>query len=268
MSASIKSNPWMLAASIEVGCRPQVPTQEPVIGVAAIDATYHRDGSRTFFTFPEWYIVYASEDLGNYVATHDESGFDYFSSIAGFWRSYCAVKQASPTSPPTDVTVMIYTIGISFTAEFGIKGIYENTVGRLTEWWRGPNLTDEDRFSHQVAFDYAKFLYKLPWFKYPFWSKLTELWTDVPRTGPEMVRKWERRFALSLEYGVEAGYGALIQKVMDASGDEDVREIMFEVDATSRRKTSRPSRGSRKCATSAAASPWCARRATRNLPRS
>jgi hypothetical protein len=218
----------VLAASIELGCRPSVRSVAQQ-DTAATDAGYHRDGSRTFFTFPEWYIVYAAEDLGNFVATHDDSGFDYFRSIAGFWKSYCAVKKASPTPPPNDVTVMIYTIGVSFTVEYGIKGIYENTIGRVTEWWRGPALTDEDKFSHRVALDYAKFLYKLPWFKYPFWSKLTELWTDVPRTGRKMGRKWERRFALSLEYGVKAGYGALIQKVMDASGDEDVREIMFEV---------------------------------------
>ena len=36
------------------------------------------------------------------------------------------------------------------------------------------------------------------------------LWTDVPLTGPGMMRKLERRLALSGEYGIKAVYATLI----------------------------------------------------------
>ena len=103
---------------------------------------------------------------------------------------------------------MIYTIGISFSVEYAIKGTYENTLGRLTEWLRGRTPTAEDRFAHQVAQDYARFLYRLPWYQYPFFDRLKEFWAQTPASGAAPVRKWERRGALSLEYGVKAGYGA------------------------------------------------------------
>ena len=220
-----------LVAGIELGCRP------PARAAATAGAPsftvklpgYRRPEASTFFTFPEWYIVYAAEDLGNFVDTGDDSGFDYFTAIAGFWRSFCSIKQVATAPPATDVSVMIYTIRVSFSVEYAIKGIYESTIGRLTEWWRGDRLTDEDRFAHQVAHDYARFLYRLPWYQYPFFTRLKEVWTDVPMRGPTAVRKWERRFALTLEYAVKAGYGGLIQATMDVTGDEDVRDIMLVV---------------------------------------
>jgi len=220
-----------VVASIEIGCRP------PARGTATAGAPaftvnlpgYRRSEASTFFTFPEWYIVYAAEDLGNYVATGDDSGFDYFTAVAGFWRSFCSVRQVATAPPATDVTVMIYVIGVSFSAEYIVKGIYENTIGRLTEWWRGAGPTAEDRFAHGVAQDYARFLYKLPWYQYPFWARLKQFWAEVPTSGAAQPRKWERRVALSLEYTVKAGYGALIQTTMDVTGDEDVRDIMLVV---------------------------------------
>jgi hypothetical protein len=56
-----------------------------------------------------------------------------------------------------------------------------------------------------------------------------QFWAEVPMRGPALARKWERRVALSLEYAVKAGYGALIQITMDVTDDEDLRDIMFVV---------------------------------------
>jgi hypothetical protein len=43
------------------------------------------------------------------------------------------------------------------------------------------------------------------------------------------LRTWERSFALGAEYYVKIGYAALIQKMLDASGDDEPRDIMFAV---------------------------------------
>ena len=48
---------------------------------------------------------------------------------------------------------------------------------------------------------------------------------------PSSLRSRERDFALGAEYFVKIGYAALIQKALDAGGDEEPRDIMFVVAA-------------------------------------
>ena len=218
-----------LIVGLELRCQPPARAAAAASAFTIRLPGYQRDEASTFFTFPEWYIVYAAEDLGNTVATGDDSGFDYFGAVAGFWQSYCRINRVATAPPALDVRVMIYTIGVSFSAEYVVKGAYEETIGRLTEWWRGSVPTAEDRFAHEVAQDFAKFLDRLPWYQYPFARRFKQLWSEVPMRGPAQIRKWERRVALSLEYGVKAGYGGLMQMAMDVSGDEDVRDIMLVV---------------------------------------
>jgi hypothetical protein len=218
--------------AIELGCRGSGERRD----VAAVGGpslvtdvpNYTRPQSSTYFTFPEWYIVYVADDFGRMLDRGSESDFGYLSAISGFWSSFCTIKQrtAGWAEPASDVTVMIYTIGISFTAEYIIKGLYENTIGRVTEWLRGNRPTDEDEFARYVAQDYAQFLYKTPWYKYPFGQRVGELWSQ-PATGSGFVRKWERRVALTMEYGVKAGYAWLINRGLDATSGEDERDIMF-----------------------------------------
>ena len=123
---------------------------------------------------------------------------------------------------------MIYVIGISYSAEYAIKGLYENTIGRVFEWIRGEKRTPQDEFGRAVLQDYAAFLYTIPWYKYPFREKLDGLMA-ISAPTPSNLRSWERDFALGAEYFVKIGYAALIQKALDAGGDDEPRDIMFVV---------------------------------------
>jgi hypothetical protein len=105
--------------------------------------------------------------------------------------------------------LMLAVIGSSFTIEYVIKGVYENTFGRVTEWTSGRD-TPEDAFAHKTALEYGAFMHTVPWYEFPFFSKVGQLWRDIPKQGPHMVRKWERRLALTAEYGVKGAYGWLI----------------------------------------------------------
>src|SRR6185503_16301554 len=80
---------------------------------------------------------------------------------------------------------------------------YENTFGRIS-WALAADLTDEDRYGARVAQDYVDFIRKEPWYLFDFTGALKGLWRDT-------TRKWERRYALSTEYLVKAGYGWLIK---------------------------------------------------------
>jgi hypothetical protein len=221
-------------AYIEGTCRPSasaaVSSAPPVALPAINEQGYPRKQNNTFFTFPEWYIVYSFEDFGRFLDRFSESHFNYLGHIFGFWRSFCTINQAVPPSGESlaDVKTMIYVIGISYSTEYAIKGFYENTIGRVFEWIRGEERTPQDIFARAMLQDYASFLYTIPWYKYPFREKLDGLMA-ISAPTPSPLRTWERDFALGTEYYLKVGYAALIQKALDAGGDDEPRDIMFAV---------------------------------------
>ena len=85
----------------------------------------------------------------------------------------------------------------------------QETIGRLTEWMSSVD-TPEDRWAARTAQEYGAFLHTVPWYQFPFASRLAALWTETPLWGPHLLRKWERRAVLSAEYLFKAGYGSLM----------------------------------------------------------
>ena len=221
-------------AYIEGTCRPSSSASAspaPSVTLPAInEPRYQRKQNNTFFTFPEWYIVYSFEDFGRFLDRSSESHFNYLGHIFGFWRSFCTINQAVPPTGEslTEVKTMIYVIGVSYSIEYAIKGFYENTIGRVFEWIRGEERTPQDLYARKVLQEYAAFLYTVPWFKFPFREKLDGLMAISARTDSPL-RTWERYFALGTEYYLKVGYAALIQKALDAGGDDEPRDIMFAV---------------------------------------
>ncbi|WFU19126.1 hypothetical protein [Bradyrhizobium sp. CB3481] len=221
-------------AYIEGTCRPEASPSAPAgpaITLPAVDEPgYRRKLNNTYFTFPEWYIVYSFEDFGRFLDRSSESHFGYLGHILGFWRSFCTINRAVPATGEslTEVKTMIYVIGISYSVEYAIKGFYENTIGRVFEWIRGEKRTPQDEFGRAVLQDYAAFLYTIPWYKYPFREKLDGL-LAISAPTPSKLRSFERDFALGTEYFAKIGYASLIQKALDASNDSEPRDIMFVV---------------------------------------
>jgi hypothetical protein len=173
---------------------------------------YRRAEGDSFLTFPEWYIVYAYDDLAGITRQSSESGFDYIQSIRGFWTSLCGSTQTAGSIGPVtlDQRITNYIIGVSFTAEMALKGLYERTIGALTVLARGSERTPEDEFALRLLDDYAAFLRQTPWYRYPFGPELVKFWEETPLTGGNAVRKIERRIALTLEYAGKAVYAQAI----------------------------------------------------------
>lgn len=198
-----------------------------LLGLLAADAVAdpiapaeHRRGEeQTYLTFPEWFLVFSPHEYAEYVAQEQPSSFPFWGHIRQFWQSYGDVSAATrerkyPPNPGYHVMVMV--IGVSTTVEYGVRWAYETIVGRVSELAAGGRRTAEDDYGAQVAADYVRFIRERPWYEYDFWSKLQGLWTGVPATGPGFLRKWERRYALTSEYLVKAGYGWLIGKATKA----------------------------------------------------
>jgi hypothetical protein len=106
---------------------------------------------------------------------------------------------------------MINVIAVSTTVEYGIKSLYEGTLGRLAATARGPQRTPEDEFAAASAQRYVDFIRDRPWYEFDFIAEMKGLWDRVPLTGGNPLRKLERRFALTSELLVKAAYGKMIE---------------------------------------------------------
>ena len=206
------------------------PGTAPVDAIvrARLDTTkdYRRDEGQTFLTHPEWYIVYSSDEYASWMRTRLPTDFPYLASIGQFWVDYREARALTSNVYPFNggYHAMLAVIGTSYSLELALKGLYENTIGRFSGWTAGQEQSDEDRFAYEVAADYGRFIHVYPWYKYPFGAKLRGLWADLPAWGANPVRKWERKFFLSLEYGIKAVYASVIgMGTAAAYGTEDDR---------------------------------------------
>ncbi|KWV49652.1 hypothetical protein AS156_15910 [Bradyrhizobium macuxiense] len=195
---------------IQFVCTPESSASVAAASFGIGDPKYARAEGDSFLTYPEWYIVYAYADLAGVTRASSESSFGYYRSIRGFWSSLCGARRSTSADRPASEDQMVtdYIIGSSFTAEMAIQGLYERTIGALTVAWRGPKRTKEDEFNQTLLDDYAKFLEQTPWYRYPFADKLSALWHDV--AFELSLRSVERRFSLSLQYGIKSLYAKAI----------------------------------------------------------
>ena len=217
-------------AYVELGCRarPGVQGYRPVI----TDPAFQRTETNTYLTYPEWHIVFAYDGLAQTLKSGDEHSFDYVRSVAGFWGSTCALMRIAREQggAEPDTRVMIHTIGASFTVEMLAKAAYEETIGRLTAWWRGPRKTPQDAVVAAMASDYAAFLRQTPWYRYPFHQKARELWAAPIE---QSVRGWERRLGIGLEFETKRVYATVLGAAVAATGqaDQTIRSVVTGIDA-------------------------------------
>lgn len=190
---------------------------------------YVRSGSQTYLTLPEWYIVYSADELARYLRESAPSGFPYFRSIGQFWRLYGHVLGATWRTADLGYQAMIAVIGPSFSLEYLFKGLYENTVGRLTEltvrgaWSEGPTI--EDRFATTLAGDYAAFMHATPWYEFPFWARLGDLWGLDGPIDSTALRRAERRGALTGELLFKTAWGSAVARMSGEAYDPEAAVI-------------------------------------------
>ena len=215
---------------VETQCRGVVEPESASTKKSEItDPHFLRAVGDSYLSYPEWYIVHAYDDLAGVTRKSSESDFDYLASISGFWRSMCRTTQAAERigSVSLDQRVTDYIIGDSFSLEMAVIGAWERSLGALSAWARGPQRTPEDEFALKFADDYAAFLRQIPWYRYPFWPKLQQFWSETPFGEVSFVRSLERRVALSLEYGGKAIYAQALGALAGAApADLRIRSVI------------------------------------------
>jgi hypothetical protein len=187
---------------------------------SAVAPDQRRGVEQTFLTYPEWFLVHSPAEYARFVRQHPAHRFPFLGHTGQIWSSYGAVtREQMRADYPSNIGyhVMICVIAGSTTIEYVMRSLYENTVGRLSWGLSSAVLTAEDAYGARVAQDYVDFIRKEPWYLYDFGAKLKGLWTDTPLRGPNLLRKWERRYALTTEYLVKAAYGKLIERATRAA---------------------------------------------------
>lgn len=197
--------------------------QREVIAPFAMPA---RDESLTFLTVPERLVVAQADEFARHLAGHPPSTFPHVTAARAYWGAYeaaCGVTTREYAfNPGQQITLAM--LGAGHTAEQLLKGAYEATLGRFTEWLATTD-TPEDRFAAETARDLARFTHGAPWQQYPFGARLQALWATTPWWGPHVVRKWERRAVLSVEYGVKALCASVARLVAPMAPDKDVSRL-------------------------------------------
>ena len=200
-------------AYVETACR---GTPLPNTYTSILPEADRRPESRTLLTYPEWHIVHAYDDYAAVIAKGDPHDFNFLSSISGFWTSLCVLSEtaASHGGVSWETKQMVYTIGVSFSAELLLKAAYEETIGRAAALIRGQTRALLDDLSATQAAAYAAFLQQTPWYKWDFSADAAEL----NAAATPILRDIERKFALSIEFRTKAAYAKLIDAAVAGVG--------------------------------------------------
>ncbi len=192
-----------------------------------------RGEERTYASFPEWYIVYSAQEYATFVSKDGRpSQFPYFASAAQYWDAVAKTKLAlGDTEIDSTTQTVLRVIGISFSVENTLIGLYETTVGRFFEFTHG-RKTLEDRYTERVAEEYGAFLLHTPWYAFPYGQKLIGLWSTYGWSSLT-PRGMERRIAFTFGYGIKGIYGGVLGYLSQTSLGVAELQTVFETDAIS-----------------------------------
>jgi hypothetical protein len=160
-----------------------------------------------------------SSDYALHLSAAPPSTFPYFGHVMRAWQHRAS---DSPNGRPRSEAV-VATLG------YAIRASYENLVGRVTEAMTDYPSTAEDRLAASVAQEYAEFIRTRPWYEFDFTDRLGRVW-DASWWDDDLVRKWERKYALTTEYAAKAFAAWIVRGI-----DDDTDAVTIPVAARDRR---------------------------------
>ncbi len=195
---------------------------------------YLRPEEQTILTIPEWYLVYNPKEYADFLeGSNNPSNFPWMKSINEYWSLYdrAVITSARYNVDNDDYILMLNVIGISTTAEFILKGLYENTVGRLTRWAANNDDTPEDLIIKKAHRAYSDKLDDDVWYVFDFKSWVKAIWGETQLFGDNFIRRTERKLFFTMEFGFKHFYAKLIAYGAEAKADEKHSgQIYFETE--------------------------------------
>jgi hypothetical protein len=177
---------------------------------------HNRDLEDAYYSYPEWYIVWSYDERAAYLEKGSlPSEFPYFASIHQYWHGYCLICAITHSRHQLSMGghAMDIVLGSSFAVEYTIRGAYERTIGSLSEWTAANQMVEEDAYASRVARELANFVNVRPFYEFHFAHALKGLWQETKFWGPHPLRKLERKAILSADYGLQAVYAEILEKL-------------------------------------------------------
>lgn len=173
---------------------------------------YYRGEEQTFLTIPEWYLVFNPKEYADFLVSNNPSDFPFIDSLDEYWKLYDQVKFLTSKAYPenSEYMTMLQVIGVSTSIEYMIKGIYENTVGRITSLLTSERGTEEDKIIAMAHRAYSDLIYKKAWYEFDFSSWVSKIWSETSLFGENFIRKTERKLFFSAEFLIKDIYAMLI----------------------------------------------------------
>ncbi|NQY53608.1 MAG: FAD-dependent oxidoreductase [Campylobacteraceae bacterium] len=175
--------------------------------------SYFRPEEQTLLTIPEWYLVFNPKEYSDYLESgKNPSGFPFYESINEYWSLYDrSIKLTSLAYPTNDeYKTMLQVIGVSITIEYGLKMIYENTIGSLFSLFSENEISSEEKIIIQAQRAYSDFIYNTAWYEFQFMPWIKKVWTAKSEHKSSFLRKLERSAIFTLEFSFKALYSQLI----------------------------------------------------------
>ena len=230
----VQTNPTC-QATYDPSTIPVLDTGHPVTSTTETIKDYARSEQNTYLTVPEWFIVYSSMEYTNCLKQGHPSQFPYFSSIVEYWQTYAKITQSIHGRYPLDPGehVALFVIGTSYSVELAVKGVYENTIGRLSELLSTGSITPEEGAITKANQDYVDFIATYPFYEFSYASELQRFWSTTPLWSANPLRSWERKFAFTLEFSIKTVYGWIIKELTHAAYGTDFTTIDARIDGAS-----------------------------------
>ncbi len=189
-----------------------------------------RSQEQTYLTLAEWYMVFSYNELAKFLQEgKPQQDFSFINSIKIFWK-YFSLANRKTQKLNVEYFGMLLTIGTSYTIEYGIKSLYENTIGRLTSIVNG-HETEEDIFIAKSWDRFAKSVYVEPWYEYAYWADIKQIWTETSFLKKTFIRSTERKMAVTVSYLLKAGYAQVLKKFSQSTfGVEENKTLMIVSD--------------------------------------
>jgi hypothetical protein len=167
----------------------------------------------SYLSFPKWYRIDSATAYANFAKLPSE--FPYFNTIAQYWCSYRSIHIITRRWFPEDQQFYARQVfeDLGFSIQYALKGLYENTIGKLTENLNQNKLSVEDIYATKIDKEYAQFLSSHPWYEFSFWNKIPELWKENSISNNGTVRSWERKIMLSVGLASKAFCAFVFEKI-------------------------------------------------------
>lgn len=192
-----------------------VPTnnQNDKINLIKEEKQHNRTEDQTLLTYPEWFLVFSPEEYVDFTKNNPPHLFPFKEHINQFWHSYDSLSKEIKKQGYKDnkeYNEMINIIGWSTTIEYNIRYFYEISIGNLS-WTVGKEkLTNEDKYYNNCYSKYVEFIKLEPWYKFDFLSYIIPMWSISGDKEQSLIRRYERKIAMTLDFGFKSIYGRLI----------------------------------------------------------